>query len=66
MNDLEKKLMNKASKMHDKIFPCASDKDFKHCFSRENNRLYFWYNTEDKSTHVIAADIRQAKEKKFN
>jgi hypothetical protein len=63
MNELEAKLLRQANAIHDKIFPCASRKEFKYCFTRENDQLFFWYNTEDQSTHVIAADMRQYEEK---
>jgi hypothetical protein len=63
MTELEAKLMSQANAIHDKIFPCASRKEFDYCFTRENDQLFFWYNTEDQSTHMIAADMRQYEEK---
>jgi len=58
MTEIEEKLLLKANEMHARIFPCPPRNDFKHCFTRENNKLFFWYNTEDKSTHVLTADLR--------
>jgi hypothetical protein len=66
MTELESKLLKKAIDMHSKIYPCSYHKEFKYCFTKENNKLYFWYNTEDNSTHVIAEDINTGQEKLCN
>jgi|GEM_PF-1625592 hypothetical protein len=56
MTDLETKLMKRAAAIHDRIFPCASQHGFDQCFTREEGKLYFWYNTGDDSTHLLVAD----------
>jgi hypothetical protein len=60
MGELEQKLIKKAMQKHKKIFPCARRGNFDRCFTREDDRLLFWYNTTDKSTHVISAKVVQA------
>lgn len=42
-----------AIRKHRKIFPCGGRKEITDCFTVEGNFLYFWFNTCDKSTHLI-------------
>ncbi len=56
MTTLEAKLMDQATAIHDRIFPCSSRNGFEHCFTQEQGKLCFWYNTEDESTHLLIAD----------
>jgi len=58
MTELEKSLITKASEMHESIYPCPPRKDFEHCFTRDSGKVFFWFNTEDKSTHVVMADAK--------
>lgn len=55
MGELERKLIKKAIRKHRKIFPCSRKGTFKASFTRETDRILFWYNTKDRSTHVISA-----------
>ena len=49
----EKKLIKKAVHKYKKIFPCGGRKTFTECFTKaKDNKLYFWFDTEDQSTHV--------------
>lgn len=44
---------------HDgKIKPCGNSTDWNDCFTLYKDRLYFWYNTTDDSTHVINTQMR--------
>ena len=53
MGAKEKKLIKKAVNRYKKIFPCGGRKTFTECFTKANdNKLYFWFDTEDQSTHV--------------
>ena len=56
MSDLEQKLIQQATSMHKKIFPCAHKVNLTECFTKHEKRILFWYNTEDESTHVLMAD----------
>ena len=58
MTDLEQSLIRKASEMHVNIYPCTQRADFEHCFTRDSERVYFWFNTEDNSTHIVMADAK--------
>ncbi len=58
MEKQKKKIINKAIKRHNKIYPCGIYSSFDECFTRRNGTLFFWYNTEDKSTHIIYQKIK--------
>jgi hypothetical protein len=57
MTDLEEKLIRQAHEKHNQIFPCPTKWGLEHCFTRDKDKVYFWYNTKDQSTHVVSADI---------
>jgi hypothetical protein len=57
MNQKEQSLYHKALKLHDRIFPCTSRSTFKECFTIAGNKLLFWYNTADHSTHILADEM---------
>jgi hypothetical protein len=61
MSELEERLIQRALHKHKKIFPCARRNSLEACFTREKDRLLFWYNTKDRSTHVVSAKIMQAR-----
>jgi hypothetical protein len=58
MCELKRQLIRKAKKKHSRIFPCARKKDLNACFTRVEDRLLLWYNTHDKSTHVVSARVK--------
>lgn len=57
MNKVKEQLINKAKDRFKKIFPCPTTKTLRESFTIENDNIYFWFNTEDKSTHVLAEKI---------
>lgn len=57
MGELERKLIQKAIQRHKNIFPCSRRGTFEASFTREVDRILFWYNTKDKSTHVVSARL---------
>ena len=42
---------------YQRIFPCANTQQLNDCFTQAGNRLLFWFNTEDNSTHIVVEDI---------
>ena len=66
MGEIERKLIKRAIERHKKIFPCARRGNFDACFTREDNRLLFWYNTTDKSTHVVSAKMMRTGNGRFS
>ena len=60
MDELKLRLINRASKRHRKIFPCSHKEHLTDCFTMQDNLLFFWYNTEDQSTHVLIDEVDPA------
>lgn len=63
MGHLEKQLIDKATRKHKKIFPCAHKENIDDCFTRDDGRLMLWFNTEDQSTHVVTTSAKKNKKK---
>lgn len=59
MNEIKTRMIQKAEKLHKKIFPCALKNGLDECFTNTKDFLFFWYNTEDHSTHVITEELRK-------
>jgi hypothetical protein len=57
MNKLKETLIERARDRYEEISPCPSKGSFEECFTLENNRLCFWFNTKDQSTHVLAERV---------
>ena len=57
MNDLKKNMIRKAQRRYKNIAPCARRRSLEDCFTVEEDKIYFWFNTEDQSTHVLAAEM---------
>jgi hypothetical protein len=53
MGDLKKIMIKKAKDRYKKIRPCGRRRKLDECFTVEDDRLCFWFNTEDQSTHVL-------------
>ncbi len=53
METVKKNMINEARKKYTKIFPCKTYSNFGDSFTRYKNRVYFWFNTRDRSTHVL-------------
>jgi hypothetical protein len=66
MNELKTRMIKKAEKRHKKIFPCAHRAQFDDCFTNNNDFVFFWYNTEDHSTHVITEALRKRIKNRIN
>jgi hypothetical protein len=64
---MDKKNLRKTKKLlyqqaliaHDgKIKPCGKKNNWEQCFTLYKDHLYFWYNTNDDSTHVLDKKIQ--------
>ncbi|NLG16755.1 MAG: hypothetical protein GX556_05425 [Fibrobacter sp.] len=62
MNELKLRLIKEASQRHNKIFPCSHKEHLSDCFTWQDNLIFFWYNTEDQSTHVIIDEVNRVVE----
>jgi hypothetical protein len=61
MSELENALIDKAVALHKKIYPCSKRERLADCFTRYENRVFFWYNTEDQSTHMLYTEVTAGK-----
>jgi hypothetical protein len=59
MNEIKYKLILEARDRFKKIYPCGNNKDLIDCFTRMGNLLVFWFNTEDKSTHLMTHPVEE-------
>jgi hypothetical protein len=57
MNELKQKMIRTAKGQYQAIFPCSEKKSLGDCFTIEENRIFFWFNTADETTHVLTQDI---------
>jgi hypothetical protein len=57
MNNLKENMIRKAMNRYKNIAPCAKYRSLEDCFTVEEDKIYFWFNTEDKSTHVLSAEM---------
>jgi len=53
MSQMEKKLFQEAVKRYKRIYPVSRKRNFKDCFTYYEGMLIFWFNTIDRSTHVV-------------
>ncbi len=57
MSHLKNKLIDMAMDEYESILPCADRKSLLDCFTVEKGELLFWFNTEDRSTHLLKLAI---------
>jgi hypothetical protein len=53
MNEIKRLMIAKAKERFKNIHPCGHRRKLDECFTIEDNKLCFWFNTEDDSTHVL-------------
>lgn len=53
MGKREEKLVKKAKEIYKFITPCGSKTSFDDCFTEYGDKLFFWFDTEDESTHLL-------------
>ena len=59
MEELKESLIRKALSVHKSIYPCNGKLKLEDCFTVEENRVIFWFNTTDRNTHALSADIKE-------
>lgn len=57
MNLIKKMIISEALTKHKKIFPVGNFKAIDDCFTIDDDKLIFWFNTEDQTTHVEVVDL---------
>lgn len=53
MNNVKLKLIERAINEYGKIYPCNNNGMLNDCFTEEKEKVLFWFNTEDNSTHLL-------------
>lgn len=57
MAKLKAKLIIQAKEKHNFIEPCPKCGTWTNSFTIINEKLFFWFNTEDHSTHVVSCEL---------
>lgn len=57
MQELKQKLIAKAIDKHKEIYPCSDKVSFDDCFTIHKDKLVFWYNDSELSTHILTESI---------
>ncbi len=58
MNELKLNMIRKAREAYADIFPCTTKGNLEECFTLEGNQVFFWFNTPDKTTHMMMSDVK--------
>ena len=53
MNQIKMQLIDEARNTFHEIFPCGYGKGLEDCFTIIDNTLTLWFNTKDRSTHIV-------------
>ena len=60
MNKVKKAMIQQAIKKYRQIYPCGVRKDLGDCFTIMDDRVVFWFNTSDNSTHLLTMPRKPA------
>lgn len=58
MEDQKQALIRKAQESYSSILPCKGKLSVDDCFTQDDDKLMLWFNTEDRSTHVLVCDVK--------
>ncbi|MDG5816136.1 hypothetical protein QA601_13665 [Chitinispirillales bacterium ANBcel5] len=61
MDKLKQSMISQAEKMYKKIYPCGHKTDLSECFTTSDEQIFFWFNTEDRTTRLIRTEKGKAK-----
>ncbi len=57
MSPVQVEMIKEARRRHKEIFPLTKKPSFPECFTEYNEVLFFWYNSNDNSTHLVHSDM---------
>lgn len=58
MEQFKKLLIEKAIREHNEIIPVAQRSNFDECFTVDDGKLLFWFNTrKDESTKMVLTEL---------
>lgn len=55
--EAQQRLYERALIEHERIFPCSRTGKFSDCYTLVENKVFFWFNTEDQTTHLVAEEL---------
>lgn len=55
--ETKKKLLGEAISKYKRIYPVGNLKSLSECFVYNEQKIYFWFNSEDRSTHLLYEHI---------
>lgn len=58
MDEQKKTMIENAEQQYQVIRPCGSNTSLSDCFTTVGDTIVFWFNTEDRSTHIITSNSR--------
>ncbi|MBD3390987.1 MAG: hypothetical protein GF418_02965 [Chitinivibrionales bacterium] len=59
MDKMKLDLIRQAVRAHKKIYPCGTKSTLGECFTFEKDKVLFWFDTEDRSTHLVMQRLAQ-------
>ncbi len=63
MNEIKYRMITEAIENYNSIFPSGNNASLEDCFSINGDQLFFWFNTEDQSTHLIVKSLHNTNPK---
>ena len=57
MSLLKEELLQQAKREFKSIYPCSSFESLSDCFTVVGKTILFWFNTEDRPTHLLTAEM---------
>ncbi|MBD3314757.1 MAG: hypothetical protein GF344_03135 [Chitinivibrionales bacterium] len=57
MNRMKRRLIQRARETYKTIYPCGGRPSFSECFTHYEDKVLFWFDTEDRSTHVVTDEM---------
>ena len=61
MSEEKIELIQLAFRKYENITPCGKRESFAECFTRLDDELMFWFNTEEGSTHMVKTSIMKTR-----
>ncbi len=54
MNQMKIHMIESAIDSYSEIYPCVGRESFDECFTVYDGKLHFWFNTADRTTHLLS------------
>ena len=57
MSKLMQEMLDEANGRYNKIYPVGGRKQWSECFTEDMGFIILWFDTEDRSTHVVTRKV---------